>query len=310
MSSNIQYDKKIFRLMSVLGLLDSRKTVLTRELAEQFNVSIRTVQRDLELLDMTGFPVVMLEKGQYAFAEGYSLAKMKLTDREASLLAFFQEISSSLGGEFKKVYSGLLHKVLNAHPEAPYYVKMPHVDFSSGDMTFWKDLEEAINTTKKITISYDKKGKDKEYILSPLKLINYEGFWYLLALNDEGKGIRTFRLEKIKKVELLAKSFDVPKNLHAMLDQSTNIWFSGKRDKTVVLHIEAQVAGFFKKKAYVPLQKIKTTHKDGSLTVECKVGNDMEILPIILHWIPNIRVVSPVSLKDKINKDLKAYIKS
>ena len=162
----------------------------------------------------------------------------------------------------------------------------------------------------KCTIIIWKKEQDKEYALSPLKLINYEGFWYLLALNDQAKGIRTFRLDKIKKVELLSKSFDVPKNLHAMLDQSTNIWFSGKRDKTVVLHIDAQVAGFFKKKAYVPLQKIQKTRKDGSLTVECKVGNDMEILPTILHWIPYIRVVSPASLKDKIAHDLKAYIKN
>lgn len=308
MSSKTQYDKKIFRLMSILALLDSRKTVLTRDLAQQFNVSIRTIQRDIELLDMTGFLVTPLDKGQYAFAEGFSLAKMKLSEREASLLAFFQEISSSLGGEFKKVYSGLLHKVLNSHLESPYYVKMPHVEFKRDDLGFWKELEVAIESSKKVTILYQKDGSAKEYGLNPLKLVNYEGFWYLLAFKDEQKGIRTFRLDRVKAVEMLDKSFVVPKNLHTMLNQSTNVWFSGKRDKTIVLRVSSEIADFFKKKEYIPLQKILKEAKDGSITVEGRVGNEMEVIPTVLHWIPYITVVSPSSLKDRITQDLKRYL--
>lgn len=308
MNSSKQYDKKIFRIISILNALNKKKTVLSRELAEDFKVTLRTVQRDIELLNMTGFPILMIEKGKYGFMKGFSLDKMSLTEREASLIAFFQDISASLGIEFQQVYAGLVDKMLTSNISSPYFFKVPQIDLSIADMKYWKDLENAIQDNCKVSIVYEREGIEKSYLLNPLKLVNYEGFWYLLTFNESVKAIRSFRLEKIRAIEITDDNFLVPDNLQTMLRQSTSIWFSGKRDTTVVLEVNSKVAGFIKKKQYFPLQKICKEKKDGTLIVESKVDNFMEVIPTLYHWIPYINVISPDELKRKMADDLQIYL--
>ena len=61
------YDKRIFRLIYTLNKLDNGASVSTKELANEFNVSTRTIQRDIELLNMAGFPMMSVNKGKYNF---------------------------------------------------------------------------------------------------------------------------------------------------------------------------------------------------------------------------------------------------
>ena len=83
------YDKKIFRIIRILNKLDSCGKVSTRLLAKEFNVNIRSIQRDLQLIITAGFPLVSDEenKGEYRFFEGFSLKKMMLSEEEINRLA-------------------------------------------------------------------------------------------------------------------------------------------------------------------------------------------------------------------------------
>ena len=94
---NKNYDKKIFRLVSILNKLNGGGKVRSSVLAEEFNVSIRSVQRDLDLLNLTGFPLDTPEKGVYSFMQGFSLRKLMLTNEEASLLTFSMRSRTRLG---------------------------------------------------------------------------------------------------------------------------------------------------------------------------------------------------------------------
>jgi len=91
------YDKKIFRLWTILNKLDTGGVVYTAKLAKEFNVSIRSVQRDVELLNMVGFPVVSCGKGCYGFVEGFSLKRIMISEEDASLLSFLYEIAKKIG---------------------------------------------------------------------------------------------------------------------------------------------------------------------------------------------------------------------
>ena len=82
---NKSYDKKIFRLIHMLNRLNSGNLFRTSELAEEFNVTSRTIQRDLELLNMAGFPVIY-EDDKYKFMNGFSLQKISVTPAEKFLL--------------------------------------------------------------------------------------------------------------------------------------------------------------------------------------------------------------------------------
>ena len=303
------YDKKVFRLISILNKLDREGKVYSRELSDEFNVSMRTIQRDLELLNMTGFLLDCPDKGLYKFSDGFSLKKMKLTNEEASLLTVLFEMTKSLGGSFEESFRRLLAKVLSQEYESPFYIKMPDGLKIPKDYPFMADLEEAIDECSKISIHYKSHEKEGDYNICPLKIIFFDGFWYLLANPDGKNWLIKFRLENIQSVEAIGGHFTPPRNLKSILDERVNILFTDKRDKKVTLKVDKEAARYFKKKTYLPLQKIKKTNKDGSLIVETKVSQILEIMPVVLRWIPYVVIESPKNFKEEVRRAVAGYLK-
>jgi len=299
------YDKKIFRLLYALNKLDRGGKVSTRDLSREFNVSLRTVQRDLELLNMAGFPLAPADKGVHSFTEGFSLKKLMLTKEEASLLSFMFEISKSLGRDFEESFGGLIKKVLTPEAEPMFYAKIPEGVKMDKRYPFMNDLKQAVNQHKKVEVHYVTEEKDRAFTMHPLKVIFFDGFWYLLARSDEDERIIKLRLECIQAIKVLSSHFKVPGNLKAMLDESVNIWFSDQRNKRVVLKVEKEAARFFKNKKQLPMQKITKENKDGSLIIETKVSHDMEVAPTVFLWIPYVKIISP----KKLSKDMRDIVK-
>jgi len=309
-TKNTSYDKKVFRLFFILNQLDSCRKVSTSKLAKEFNVSPRTVQRDIVLLNTTGFPIISMEKGYHSFVEGFSLKKMMLTREEASLLSFLHDISKSLGGKFEDSFSSILKKVVSNEQNSAFYVKLPEGSKISKDYPFIQDLEEAVKDNIKIVLHYKTPEKEGDYRVCPLKIIFFDGFWYLLAQVDGKDWIIKFRLENIINIELLDEYFTTPRNLNTFLDQSVNIWFTERRDKQVVLKVDKDVAMYFKQQVYFPLQKITKENRDGSLRIETKICHNEEILRIIFRWIPYVQVVKPKDLKVEVENIIKGYLKT
>ena len=306
-----QYDKKIFRLLYALNKLDRGGKVSTRELSKEFNVSQRTVQRDLELLNMAGFPLAALDdKGQHAFAEGFSLKKLMLTKEEASLLSFMLEVSKSLGRDFEESFGKLLKKVLTPEAEPMFYAKIPEGIKMDKQYPFMNDLKKAVRLHNKVEIHYATENKESTFIAHPFRVIFFDGFWYLLVRVDEDDRIKRLRLECIRSIKVLSSHFVVPAGLKTMLDESVNIWFSDQRNKKVILKVEKEAAKFFKTKKYLPLQKIAKNNKDGSVIVETMVAQDMEVLPTILLLIPYVRVIAPKKLALDIKDIVKGYLQT
>lgn len=310
MSKPKSYDKKIFRLWAMLNKLDSGKKVYTSELAKEFNVSIRSIQRDVELLNMVGFPVISCGKGCYAFTEGFSLKRIMISEEDASLLSFLYEIAKSLGGKFEDSFNGILKKLLKYDSESSFYFKVPEGIKLSKEYSFIEEIEESIEENRKLNIEYISDGKKKNYLTEPLKIIYYDGFWYMLARINDKDPLRKFRLDSIKAVASTEDYYDIPNNLKTMLDESVNVWFEEKRDQKVTLSVNQKVAKYFKKKQYFPAQKIKKENKDGSITLEASCSDDMEVVPTVLHWIPWVTVISPEPIKAKILSLVAEYAKS
>jgi len=307
-TKNKSYDKKIFRLFYILNRLDTGKGVTTRELSEEFDVTYRTVQRDLQLLNITGFPIVTSEKGHHSFLEGFSLKKMLLTKEEATLLTFLNEITKSLGENFEDSFHNILKKVISNEHESPFYAKIPDGLRIKKDYAFTKDLEEAIGKKSKIALHYKTEKKEGDYKVRPLKIVFYDGFWYLLSQVDNTDKLITLRLENIKRLEILDEHFTPRKDLGAILDQSINAWFSEKRDKKVALKVDKEVARYFEQRVYFPLQKINKENKDGSLGIETIISQYEEIIPIVFRWIPYVHVIEPKELKEEIKKKIAEYL--
>ena len=171
-----------------------------------------------------------------------------------------------------------------------------------------QELEIAISNKKQIKCDYDFEGYRKELDLKPLKIANYEGFWYLIALDSRNDILKKYYLKNIKNIQLLEETFESTAKLDKLLDNSISIWFSQNTEPyKVVLNISADVAKYFKRKPISKSQITESAYEDGSMDVSVEITNDMEIIPFVKYWIPHIRVLEPLSVKEAIELDLKAY---
>jgi predicted DNA-binding transcriptional regulator YafY len=303
-----EYDKKIFRLMYMLNSFESKGKISVKELAKEFQVSERTVQRDLDLLNRTGFPLTYAGRGCHSFVEGFSLKRSMVSSEEASLLSFLYEIAKSLGSDFEDSFSNILKKVLYQDTESAFYAKIPEGIKLGKATPLAKELENAIIETKKVELYYERDKEEKWLNVDPLKIVFFDGFWYLVCRVSDKDWIIKLRLEHIKKLKVLDKHFKILKNLKAMLDESVNVWFSEKRDKRILVKVSKDIARFFKQKKYLPMQEITKENKDGSLLVQAKVCQYMEAIPAILRWLPHVQVLEPKEVKEDIDTRVKEYM--
>lgn len=287
--------KKLNRLLYLLNILDSGEIQVQRE-ARELDVTERTIQRDINDIDAGGFPLYKAAPGIYKFIEGFSLKKMNLTEAEASLLLVMQDVISPLGKPFQDSLASLRQKVLNAPEESPFYIKMPTGN-KYEETKITRVLEKGIRTHTKVfmTLSADT-SRPLNYDVNPLKIMNYDGFWYLLGINAY-KQVRKFRLDRILDAVNTDKSFKPTKNIQKILQESQNIWFGEKRDKKVTFWVPAEFAPYFEKKAYFPLQKILKKQKNGDILAETSVSNYREIIPTVLSWLEHITLVEPADFK-------------
>lgn len=215
-----------------------------------------------------------------------------------------------MAGSSRGLFKTFSKKILQQEYGSPFYAKMPEGVGIGKDAPFITEIEEAVGENRKILLKYRHGEKIKTYKLRPLKIVSYEGFWYLLSRAEGRDWLLKFRLERIAGVDVLDEYFDEPANLKMMLEESVNVWFSERRQKKIVLKVDKDAAPFFRQKRYFPLQKIKKENRDGSLIVETTVCDDMEVLPAVKSWIPHIIVMRPEKFKQDIVRMLKSYLRA
>ena len=297
---------KITRLLYELNAL-AQGPICLADTAAELGVSLRTLQRDMRDIQEAEFPLYCPNPGEYAFIEGFSLEKMKIYDKEASLLILMHEVASSLGANFNDSYALLKKRLLAEPKESPFFIKFATGEtFPEGPVA--TTLSQCIQNKEEISICYTG-GKRAEYPVRPLKLVWIEGFWYLLALTNTDKLLK-FRLNKISTAKPLGKFFSHSPDIENLIRQGTNIWFDTHRPLKVLLEVSHQVAKYFQVRDYFPLQKIEKTLPDGGLIISCQAVNAQEITPTILHWIPEVKVQEPLHLAQDIQKCLKEYLKN
>lgn len=220
----------------------------------------------------------------------------------------FSEVAKALGPTFFQSFKGIQKKLLTYDASSPYFIKIPKIkNYPQNEVT--DTLAQAIEENKKVILTYKKDGKIENYDASPLKISNFEGFWYLICLNRSGS-FRKPRLEKFISCEITDKTFETPKNLDEYLQESTNIWADLDKKMKIVIKVSPEVAIYFKNKEIFPKQKILKEWKDGSLTVEGYVSKEEEAIYTIKQWVPYITISQPKSLKVKISKILHKAISS
>ncbi len=287
------HDKIATRLAQILNKLNSGERLDVEELVEEFGVTKRTVQRDLN--ERLSYLPLKKENNLY-YLEEYYLGKLNFDDmRNFAALSGVKELFPTLQESFIK-------DILDSTVSKAYLIKGHNYEDMSSKTKEFKLTESAILSYTLIEFTY----KDKPRRVKPYKLINSKGIWYLAGV--EGDILKTFSFAKISKLKTTDIAFDTDKSILELIKDDDNVWFSSKQIE-VVLQVESEVAGYFSRRDILPNQTIVKNLADGGLLVSTKVAFDEEILKLVRYWIPNVRIISPTYLQDKLEESLKEYLK-
>jgi predicted DNA-binding transcriptional regulator YafY len=290
------HDTLVRRLAMMLVKLNQGECLDPQELATEFGVNIRTIQRDIN----ERFSYLPLEKseGRYRIAPAF-LGKLTLKDIERfAALAGVSGLFPSFSGDF-------LRDIFDNQISSAFLVKgFQYEDLRAKEPQF-KLIEQAIIGRRCLRFSYESQDGLKSHHVQPHKLLNVKGIWYLAATHDAK--LKTYSFAKIHQAQLAPEIFQPDPAVLKKLESEDGIWMS-EHPIEVVLLVDKDIASYFQRRNLIANQVIEKQLEDGSLIVSAKVGHTKQILPIIKYWIPKIRVISPESLKSELRNEIQAYL--
>ena len=292
------HDTLVYRLAQMLVKLNQGEKLNPQALADEFGVNLRTIQRDLNVR----FAYLPLQKTDgYYHLDPTFLGKLstKDVDRFAGL--------AGVRGLFPSLSDDFLRDIFDARIQAAVMVKGHNYENMAGKEAAFRSLEQAIVGRQHIAFDYQKDSGLKSYSgVAPFKLINHKGIWYLAA--RDGEKLKAFSFSKIENLRVLESRFPADPDIDKQLAEEDGIWLSDEK-KEIVLKIDCEVAGYFKRRKLIANQVIEKELEDGGLIISAKVGHPNQVVPIVRYWIPHIRIISPEGLQAEMEKELAEYLK-
>jgi len=291
------HDTLVYRLSMMLVKLNQGEKLDPQDLADEFGVNIRTVQRDLN----ERFAYLPLQRtGTKYHLDPAFLGKLNTRDIERfASLAGVRGLFPSLSDEF-------MRDIFDSRIQSALLVKGHNYESLAGKEQMFRELEQAIIARRHVAFDYNKTDAVKHYEpIALFKLMNHKGIWYLAA--RDGDKLKTFSFAKIESLRLLDTQFEPNPSIDKTLAEEDGIWL-GEEKKEIVLKVASEVAGYFKRRKLIANQVIEKELEDGGLILSARVGHVNQVMPIVRYWIPHIRIISPEGLQSELEQELRCYI--
>lgn len=297
MSGSGEHGKLAERLVAILGRLNDGEALSPAELAVDFGVNLRTIQRDLN----RRFSFLHLEQvgGRYRL-DPARLGKLGMPD-----LARFAALAG-VRGLFPALTHEFLRELFDERVRSAYLIKGHHYEDLAGKDALFRQIESAIVECQRVEFDLGQGADAKRYLdVEPYKLLNQKGIWYLAA-RHAGK-LKTFSVARIERLLITGQCFDADPAVAQRLAEEEGIWFTDDGQE-VVLTVAAEVAPYFKRRRLIPNQHIEQEQADGSLLIRARVGHENQLLPIVRYWIPHLHIVSPREWQVEVEQSLHLYL--
>jgi len=299
------YDKILTRLIFTLTKLSNDERPAIPELSLEFNVSIKTIQRDVYQRLMF-FPIEKDSDGRLKFQDGFTLNQSKFSIDEVITMSLSLDQIKDAGNEFNQTAQQITSKLIAPNFFNPYYIKPQLHQSIDMDSPLLNKIEIAIE--KKMLCKIETKHDTEE--LRALKIVNFDGIWYLLCKEVKLNKIKTIFLSDILSIEYLKTTIKIDESIETLLDTHIqSAYFEDGKSFEVVIKVNKNIAQYFTLKKHLPSQELMKTNDDGSILIKFKISTDEDVDNLIKSWLPDIEVISPIRFRDKIINELKEYIK-
>lgn len=290
------HDTLVQRLAMMLVKLNQGESLEPRELAKEFGVNVRTIQRDIN--ERFGYLPLEKANGAYRMTPAF-LGRLTLKDVER-----FAALAG-VAGLFPSLSADFLRDIFDARIEPALMVKGHNFEDLRGKEADFKAVERAILARKRVRFTYRGSNGPKTYLVDPHKLVNAKGVWYLAARHDDK--LKTFSFAKLELPAVTAEAFELDPALLHQLESDDGIWTTDTPIE-FVLTVDAQAAPYFLRRKLIANQVIEKELADGALIVSARVGHENQVLPIVRYWIPHLRIIAPLDLAARLEQTLRDFV--
>ncbi len=211
-------NSRLERLTAILTQLQTKRLITSTMLADKFNVSVRTIYRDIRALSKSGVPIITEEGKGYSIMEGYRLPPIMFTEKEANALITAEQILSL---NKDKSFVQDLKEAINKIKAVLRHESKEKAELLSSRMFVWEKNDEindsnhlsliqmALTNFNPLKLIYSTDNANVTHReIEPFALVTSSKMgWYLIAWCRLRNDFRTFRLDRMQRMDILQEQF-------------------------------------------------------------------------------------------------------
>lgn len=309
----------------IRSLIASKRGKSVQDLASELSCHARTVYRDLEALQVAGFPVYTERKDQKNYWSLMESAKQHIpipfNITELMALYFSSDMLKmlkntlfydSLTSLFQKIKATLPPEYMTylRHVESSLKVDLKPTKDYSRFRTIIDQINQAILHRRQVRITYFVMSRQKisHRVVAPYKLWFFDGTFYMLGFCHLRQDNRLFAVDRIREMILTDTTFETPQDfdMENLLRASFGAFFG--EPVQVVIHFSPRVAGYIVEKCWHESQVVEM-QKDGSLIFRVEISGIEEIKFWILGWGKDAVVLEPDDLREEIRLEAQGILR-
>ncbi len=290
---------KIERLYAITIYLLNHGRTPASELAAHFEVSLRTIQRDMESLCLSGIPVISIAgpTGGYEIAERFRLDHQFATsDDYACILTALQGLVSATGGQTAR---RTLEKIASVSRPADNCLLLDFSVLREGDTVALQALQSAIAGKRMVSFTYTNNNNEtRTHSVEPVAVLYRWYAWYLLAYSRVKRDYRTYKLVRMSSLEITDTPFTKEHEPAELILQKNDA-----ADSRIYLDVlvKCRPAAVSRIKEYLNgtiLRENPEDPSDGSILMELTVVENEQLwLGTLLSLGDNVEVLAPEKVR-------------
>ncbi|AWB43869.1 transcriptional regulator [Paenibacillus sp. CAA11] len=299
---------KIDRLLAIVILLINRRMVQAQELADRFEVSVRTIYRDIDSINTAGIPVITFQGsgGGIGLAEGFRLERHLLTEEDvAAIVAALRSVSTPYADD--PYIQKLLGKLTSLLPEESeeFLLKSNQllIDFvpwgADGILKHkFALLKKAVASCQVVSFTYvDAEGSSTRRRVEPYALVMKGQNWYLYGYCQERCNFRLFKLKRIKELQEDKTSF-VRQAVNLSDLSLTEDWRSAADTVNLVLRFNREAR--YLAEEFFGVEALYEEPQEEYFTVRSSYPEDSWLYSFLLSFGDQMEVLEPAHIRCRI----------
>jgi predicted DNA-binding transcriptional regulator YafY len=314
MSSKVIYE----RFLWFHKRIKEEKYPNTKTLSEEFDISRKTAQRDIEFLsERFRAPLVYVHgRRGYSYEDNtWEIPGLWLNEGELISLVLSSRLASAVPDSgVKTSLKTLLNQIIAHHSsgtlsidELSERISVKNIAYAQTNEAIFHRLLEALLRMKALRIEYFSPHSNQNTTrdILPLHLLNYMGTWHIIAYCNVKKELRDFVLSRIRSAAACETPVDVSVPAAKVKNYIRDTFgiFRGEKSRDVCLRFTAEIAPWIAEQSWHPKQIIRI-EKNGRLLLTIPVADFREIKREILRYGAQVEVVSPKALREEVKKEI------